>query len=72
MEENREEFISAMYSVYRATDLAFPGEKEMEQARNFALKMLQNIKSRQRDHNLLITKGLRNMVVYMYIHSFMN
>lgn len=67
MEENQEEFMSAMYSVYRATDLAFPGEKEMEEARIFASKLLQNIKTRQRDHNLFITKGLRNMVLLITI-----
>nr|QEV81852.1 terpene synthase 13 [Prunella vulgaris] len=64
MEDNCEQFMSAMYNVYRATDLSFPGESEMDQARNFASKLLQNSKSRHRDHNFLITKGLQNMIKY--------
>lgn len=63
MEENCQHFITAMYSVYRATDLSFPGETEMDEAREFATKFLQNPNTRQRDdHNFLITKGLQNMV----------
>ncbi|KAG8385582.1 hypothetical protein BUALT_Bualt03G0060200 [Buddleja alternifolia] len=64
MEENYEEFISAMYSVYRATDLRFPGENELEEARTFAIKLLEKSETINRDHNILISKGLQNMIKY--------
>ncbi|KAG8385580.1 hypothetical protein BUALT_Bualt03G0060000 [Buddleja alternifolia] len=64
MEENYEQFISAMYSVYRATDLRFPGENELEEARTFAIKLLEKSKTINRDHNILISKGLQNMIKY--------
>ncbi|KAG8391624.1 hypothetical protein BUALT_Bualt01G0206700 [Buddleja alternifolia] len=64
MEENYEQFISAMYSVYRATDLLFPGENELEEARTFATKILQKSKTRNSDHNILISKGLHNVIKY--------
>ncbi|KAL8460390.1 hypothetical protein ACS0TY_032067 [Phlomoides rotata] len=64
MEKNSEQFISAMYSVYRATDLLFPGETELEEARSFAIKMLQNSKNTNNDHNLFISKGLQNLINY--------
>ncbi|KAA8515305.1 hypothetical protein F0562_018465 [Nyssa sinensis] len=41
MEKNVEYFASAMYNVYRATDLIFPGEYEMEEARSFSRKLLE-------------------------------
>nr|QIQ55998.1 putative terpene synthase 7 [Eremophila drummondii] len=65
MEENSEQFVSTMYSVYRATDLSFPGEDELEQARNFAIKMLQrSVYTRNRDHILFISMELQNMIKY--------
>lgn len=66
MEENSQHFITAMYSVYRATDLSFPGETDMDEARKFAIKFLQNPNTRHTDHNFLMTKGLQKMV-YIYI-----
>ncbi|XP_057764549.1 S-linalool synthase [Salvia miltiorrhiza] len=63
MEQNCQQFITAMYSVYRATDLSFPGEHQLEEARIFATKLLQNSKTcRHKDLNLLISKGLQNMI----------
>ncbi|KAI3456292.1 hypothetical protein Pfo_012955 [Paulownia fortunei] len=64
MEENSDQFVSAMYSVYRATDLIFPGESILEEARTFAIKMLENSNTRNGDHNFLISKGLQNMIKY--------
>ncbi|XP_047964745.1 (E,E)-geranyllinalool synthase-like [Salvia hispanica] len=64
MEQNSQHFITAMYSVYRATDLAYPGEHQLDKARKFATKLLQNSKTRHRDYNLLISKGLQNMIKY--------
>ncbi|KAG8385583.1 hypothetical protein BUALT_Bualt03G0060300 [Buddleja alternifolia] len=64
MEENYEQFISAMYSVYRATDLLYPGENELEKARTFAIKILEKFNNRNSDHNILISKGLHNVIKY--------
>ncbi|KAJ4849672.1 hypothetical protein Tsubulata_019870 [Turnera subulata] len=41
IEENHEYFSSVMLNVYRATDLMFPGEHELEEARSFSVKSLQ-------------------------------
>ncbi|KAJ4849671.1 hypothetical protein Tsubulata_019869 [Turnera subulata] len=41
IENNHEYFSSVMLSVYRATDLMFPGENELEEARSFSKKSLQ-------------------------------
>ncbi|XP_059660704.1 (E,E)-geranyllinalool synthase-like [Cornus florida] len=41
LEENFEVFTSAMYNVYRATDLMFSGEYELEEARSFSRKLLE-------------------------------
>ncbi|KAG8381989.1 hypothetical protein BUALT_Bualt05G0029800 [Buddleja alternifolia] len=57
-------FISAMYSVYRATDLLYPGENELEKARTFAIKILEKFNNRNSDHNILISKGLHNVIKY--------
>ncbi|WJZ96335.1 hypothetical protein VitviT2T_015029 [Vitis vinifera] len=40
MEEDCEYFSSVMYNVYRATDLTFSGEYELQEARSFARKLL--------------------------------
>lgn len=41
MEEDSEHFSSAMYNVYRATDLTFSGEYELQEARSFARNLLE-------------------------------
>lgn len=41
MEENYQDFLGAMYAVYRATHLMFPGEPELQNAKTFAKKILQ-------------------------------
>ncbi|XP_059660819.1 (E,E)-geranyllinalool synthase-like [Cornus florida] len=45
IEENFEVFTSAMYNVYRATDLMFSGEYEHEEARSFSRKLLEKSRS---------------------------
>ncbi|CAA0817905.1 (E-E)-geranyllinalool synthase, partial [Striga hermonthica] len=62
IEQNSERFTSAMYNVYRATDLQFSGEAEMEEARIFARKLLENISTT--NPNLFCSKGLQNMIKY--------
>ncbi|MCD9642492.1 hypothetical protein HAX54_029331, partial [Datura stramonium] len=42
IEENKEQFTYVMYNVYRATDLMFNGESEMEEARSFSRNFLLN------------------------------
>lgn len=41
MEENYEDFLGAMYAVYRATHLTFLEEPGLENARTFSKKILQ-------------------------------
>ncbi|XWS15704.1 hypothetical protein CRYUN_Cryun34aG0024700 [Craigia yunnanensis] len=43
IEENYEYFSSTMLNVYRATDLMFPGEYEVEEARSFSRKVLEKV-----------------------------
>ncbi|XP_039051095.1 S-linalool synthase-like [Hibiscus syriacus] len=43
IEENQEYFSITMFNVYRATDLKFPGEGELEEARSFSRKVLEKI-----------------------------
>ncbi|CAI9783841.1 unnamed protein product [Fraxinus pennsylvanica] len=62
MEENYEQFITVMYSVYTASDLSFPEEYELEEARKFAKRMLEKSIKRNRDHNFVLSKGFQNVV----------
>ncbi|CAI9756495.1 unnamed protein product [Fraxinus pennsylvanica] len=62
MEENCEKFITVMYSVYAATNLLFPGECELEEARAFARRMLERSVKRNRDHNFVLSKGFQSVV----------
>ncbi|CAA3004762.1 (E,E)-geranyllinalool synthase, partial [Olea europaea subsp. europaea] len=64
MEENYEQLITVMYSVYTASDLSFPGEYELEEARKFAKRMLEESIKRNRDHNFVLSKGFQNVVKY--------
>ncbi|KAM7530691.1 hypothetical protein LguiB_034101 [Lonicera macranthoides] len=41
IEQSYEHFISLMYNVYRATDVLFPGENELEEARSISKKLLE-------------------------------
>lgn len=42
IEKNKEHFTYVMYNVYRATDLMFNGEYQMEKARFYATNFLVN------------------------------
>ncbi|KAF8391391.1 hypothetical protein HHK36_023695 [Tetracentron sinense] len=54
IEKNHEYFLSAMFSVYRATDLMFSEENELQEARSFSRKLLETaISSRSTKENLL-------------------
>ncbi|CAL2249691.1 unnamed protein product, partial [Prunus armeniaca] len=41
IEEHHELFLSAMYNVYRATDVTFTGENQLEDARAFSRRILE-------------------------------
>ncbi|XP_072951027.1 (E,E)-geranyllinalool synthase [Typha angustifolia] len=42
MRENYIDFLGALYNIYRASHLAFPGEADLEKAHTFARNLLQN------------------------------
>ncbi|GER36489.1 terpene synthase [Striga asiatica] len=64
IQQNSERFTCVMYNVYRATDLQFPREAEMEEARKFSRKLLDNISTTYGNSNLFYSKGLQNMIMY--------
>lgn len=49
-----------MLNVYRATDLMFPGENEVEEARSFSRKVLEKITLKD---SSLASTGLNKMVI---------
>ncbi|XAR66502.1 Alpha-farnesene synthase [Bertholletia excelsa] len=56
MERNYEYFTSVLYNVYRATDLMFSGEGELEEARLFSRKLLEK--------SLKLTNINDNMIMF--------
>ncbi|XP_073154167.1 S-linalool synthase-like [Henckelia pumila] len=66
MQENPKQFVSAMHSVLRATDVSFPGESEMDDARDFARIILHTATMFDHfdDHNFVVSNGLRNVMKY--------
>lgn len=46
IEKNQEFFSSVMLNVYRATDVMFSGEYELEEARSFSRKVLEKVVSK--------------------------
>jgi geranyllinalool synthase len=69
IEKNQEYFSSAMFNVYRATDLMFSGEYDLQEARSFSKKLLtKTVSLGTRDHTHFISSNLRGVV----IHSFIN
>ena len=72
MEQNCEHLTSVLYTVYRAADIAFTGEYELEEARSFSKKLLEKATSavRIRDDNLVIFPGLQKVVsACLLLHS---
>ncbi|KAK8580686.1 hypothetical protein V6N13_143751 [Hibiscus sabdariffa] len=59
IEENHDYFSITMLNVYRATDLKFPGEDELEEARSFSRKVLEKISSKDTSFGCT---GLKRMV----------
>ncbi|XP_057962210.1 (E,E)-geranyllinalool synthase-like [Malania oleifera] len=55
IEKNSESFSSVMFNVYRATDLMFTGEYELEEARSFSMKLLEkSLSSMNNSHHDLV------------------
>jgi geranyllinalool synthase len=64
MEQNSEHLTSVLYAIYRATDLRFMGEHEMDEAQSFSMKLLEKsvaLKSRADD-----------FVVFPSLHKVVN
>ncbi|XAR66426.1 Alpha-farnesene synthase, partial [Bertholletia excelsa] len=64
VERNYEHFTSVLYNVYRATDLMFSGEDELEEARSFSLKLLEK--------SLKLTRINDNLVVFANFHRMID
>ncbi|KAI3829311.1 hypothetical protein L1987_03431 [Smallanthus sonchifolius] len=64
LEDNYGQFTSLLYSVYKATDLMFFGETEVDDARSFSRKMLQKISTTKNIHddNIVIFPNLMKVV----------
>lgn len=56
IEKNQEHFTYVMYNIYRATDLMFKGESELEEARTFARNFLVN------NDNLSLLPSLQKVI----------
>jgi hypothetical protein len=63
IENNNEYFSSAMLNVYRATDLMFSGEYELQEARSFSKKLLDKTVSAG-------TRDQTHFISSLVIHSF--
>ncbi|XAR66427.1 Alpha-farnesene synthase [Bertholletia excelsa] len=64
MERNYEYYTSILYNVYRATDVIFSGEDELEEARSFSKKLLEK--------SLKLTSINDNMVIFANFHKIID
>ncbi|XP_028095683.1 (E,E)-geranyllinalool synthase-like [Camellia sinensis] len=63
IENNSGYFMSAMFNVYRATDLTFSGEYELEEARSFSRKLLEkNMMLRNEEDDLVMITNFQTLV----------
>ncbi|KAK3015532.1 hypothetical protein RJ639_006663 [Escallonia herrerae] len=63
LEQNCEHFRSLIYNVYRATDVIFAGEYELEEARMFSKKLLEKtMKSRMAYDNFVTLPSFRGVI----------
>lgn len=60
------EDINTILNLYRASLIAFPGEKIMEEAKVFATKYLKQAMRQSKDPNL--SKEVFNVYIYIYIY----
>ncbi|GAB4831247.1 hypothetical protein Ancab_005261 [Ancistrocladus abbreviatus] len=62
---NLQKFSSVLYSIYRATDLMFQGEVELQDARLLSRKLLKEyLTLGSTDDDILMWPNLRNMIEY--------
>ncbi|KAI8001080.1 (E,E)-geranyllinalool synthase [Camellia lanceoleosa] len=63
IENNSGHFMSAMFNVYRATDLTFSGEYELGEARSFSRKLLEkNMMLRNEEDDLVMITNFQTLV----------
>nr|QWQ79581.1 TPS23 [Juglans sigillata] len=71
IENNHEYFSSALLNVYRATDLMFSGEDDLQEARSFSKQILEKILSvGTRDQTHLSLPNLRRVLLSFAIMDF--
>lgn len=63
LEENSDYFASTLYNIYRASDLTFPGETELDDAKSFSRRLLERIVSVEYDrYGDNISQSFKQMV----------
>lgn len=63
--ENSQHLSSVLLNVYRATDLMFSGEYEVEEARSFSRNLLDKSKSlRHIDDHVVVFPNFQRMVIH--------
>ena len=67
IERNHEYFSSVILNVYRATDLMFPGDHVLEEARSFSRKLLEKtISKANKDQNIVPFPSFQSVVISYY------
>ena len=65
IQNNCQRLSSVLLNVYRAIDLMFPGEYELEEARSFSRNLLEkSISLRHQDDNLVVFPNFQRMVIH--------
>lgn len=63
LEDNSDYFACTLYNVYRASDLTFPGEYELEDAKSFSRRLLEKTVSMEPDRDTdYISQSFKKMV----------
>ncbi|KAL6992615.1 geranyllinalool synthase [Sarracenia purpurea var. burkii] len=74
MENNSENYTSAMISLYRATDVMFSGEYELKEARSISKKLLQKSMMtkilRTEEDSVVMIPNLREVVEHEFSHPW--
>ncbi|KAJ4930464.1 hypothetical protein NE237_000168 [Protea cynaroides] len=71
IEDNHEYFLSSMFSVYRATELMFVGECEVEEARSFSRKLLEKAMTLSTNDNFLLFPNFRRLIEHELDHPWL-
>ncbi|XP_043700053.1 S-linalool synthase [Telopea speciosissima] len=62
IEDNYEHFMSCIISIYRATEVRFAGEYELEEARSFSRKLLEKAIALSTKNNFLLYPNLKKLI----------